>query len=232
MEKIVFDKIKNQRIFEQIIAKIGGLVIEGKLKSGDQLPSERDISEMMGVHRHSVREALKVLEYMGVLESKAGQGTVITNPCQEILVSRILRASKFCPKNFLFELIELRQALEPVMCRLAAERATEKDLHDMEEAVDDLKMEIEKGEYGISADERLHIAIAKATYNDTFLRMTEPIMKVISEYRIRSLKKPGRRSATYIEHREIYFAIKNCRPKQAELAMQKHLKNIRDMLEN
>lgn len=106
-------------MFAQIIDQIRNRILNGTLKPGDLLPPERQFSDMMGVNRHTVREALKVLEYMGVAEGKTGVGTVIKNVGQEVLVDRISHAANFSPRRFLFELMELRKALEPSIAALA-----------------------------------------------------------------------------------------------------------------
>jgi GntR family transcriptional regulator, transcriptional repressor for pyruvate dehydrogenase complex len=226
-----YKKIKNQRIFEQVLEQIRQQIVSGAIQPGDRLPPERTLAELVGVHRHPIREALKILEYMGIIESKPGVGTILSNIGKDILTERVSKISRFSPRSFLVELIELREALEPHMAALAAERASSEELNAMKAAIADLKDEILQGKQHSSADERLHLTIAKATHNDTFLRITEPVMAMLAEFRENSLKIPGRRKAIFQEHERIYEAIRSKDSKTARAAMKRHLKQIRLMLQ-
>jgi len=224
--------IKQKPIFEQIIDQIKDQIVTGRLKPGDLLPPERQFSEMMGVNRHTVREALKVLEYMGVVQGKTGIGTVINNVGLDVLVDRIAHATEFSPRQFLFELMELRQVLEPGIAALAAKRATGSDLAVMERAMEDFKKEFQAESFGTDADERLHVALANATHNTTFVRLTEPIMSMLAEFREKGLVLKGRRKQTYEEHERIFQAVKNRNPEAARAAMADHLSQVETMLLN
>ena len=230
MANAVYQKIKPKPIFEEIIEQISRQITAGALKPGDLLPSERQLSEMMGINRHSLREALKVLEFLGVVQSRTGVGTIINNLGQDVLVERISHAARFSPRSFLIELMELRQAIEPHAAALAAQRAAESDLQGMERAMIDLRAEFEGGEFGSDADERLHLAVARATHNSTFVRLTEPIMVMLSDYRRNSLQISGRRRETLLEHEKIYQAVINRDPDEARQAMTDHLIQVEGML--
>jgi GntR family transcriptional repressor for pyruvate dehydrogenase complex len=225
-----YKRIKNQRIFEQVLEQIRQQIVSGAIRPGDRLPPERTLAELVGVHRHPIREALKILEYMGVVESKPGVGTILSNVGKDILAERVSRVSRFSPRSFLVELIELREAIEPHMAALAAERANADDLEAMKAAIADLKDEVVKKAPVSSGDERLHLSIARATHNDTFLRIVEPVMSMLAEFRERSLGMPGRRRALFREHERIYEAIRARDPKKARAAMKRHLGQIRLML--
>ena len=225
-----FKIVRPQPIFAQIIELIKNQILDGTLAPGVQLPSERQFSEMMGVNRHTVREALKVLEYMGVVQSKTGVGTIINNIGQEILVDRIVHAEKFSPRTFLFELMELRHILEPSIAALAAERATKQELAAMRQTIEDFGNEFKENKIGTEADERLHIALATATHNSTLARLTEPIVLMLSEFREKSLKIKNRRQETFKEHQRIYLAIKNRNPQEARIAMSDHLSKVEQVL--
>lgn len=232
MQPTAYKKIKSKRIFEEVIEQIRLQIVNGDIRPGDRLPPERTLADLIGVHRNSVREALKIMEYMGVVESKPGAGTILSDTGKDILKERVSSITRFSPRSFLIELIELREALEPHMAALAAERATPEDLQSMQTAIDDLKEEVSQGQKLSSADERLHLAIARATHNATFLRLTEPVMAMLSEFRERSQKSPGRRPQVFGEHERIYLSIRDRNPSAAKAAMKRHLSRIRQMLEN
>jgi len=225
-----FKIVRPKPIFTQIIEQIKNQILDGTLTPGDQLPSERQFSEMMGVNRHTVREALKVLEYMGVVQSKMGVGTIINNLGQDILVDRIVYAEQFSPRVFLFELMELRNILEPGIAALAAKRATNEDLATMRQTMEDFEKEFKENKIGTRADERLHVALAAATHNSTLVRLTEPIVSMLSQFREKSLKIKNRRQETFKEHGRIYLAIKNRNPEKARAAMSDHLAMVEQVL--
>jgi GntR family transcriptional regulator, transcriptional repressor for pyruvate dehydrogenase complex len=232
METTAYKRIKSKRIFEGVIEQIRLQIVNGDIQPGDRLPPERTLSELIGVHRNSIREALKILEYMGVIESKPGAGTILSDIGKDIFKEKVSNITKFSPRSFLIELIELREALEPHMAALAADRATDEDIEAMEAAINDLKSEVSHGQKLSSADERLHLAIAKATHNATFLRLTEPVMSMLSQFRERSQRIPGRRTDVFGEHERIFLAIRERNPQAARAAMKSHLSQIRVMLIN
>lgn len=95
MSQAVYGKIKPKPIFQIIIEQIRDQIVSGSLKPGDLLPTERQLAEMMGVNRHSLREALKVLEFLGVVQSRTGIGTIVNNLGQDILSDRVAQAANF-----------------------------------------------------------------------------------------------------------------------------------------
>ncbi len=226
MEKIHFKKFKSRKIFEEVIEQIRIQIVNGNIQPGDRLLPERTLSELIGVHRNSIREALKILEYMGVVESKPGAGTILSDVGKDLLKERISNITKFSPKSFLVELLELREALEPHMAALAAKRATEEDINAMEAAIDALKIQPSS-----TADDRLHLAIAKATHNVTFLRLTEPVMSMLSTFRERTSRVPGRCRHEFAEHEQIFLAIRDKNPNLAKAAMKYHLDQVKAMLQ-
>lgn len=232
MHPTAYKKIKSKRIFEEVIDQIRFQIVNGDIRPGDRLPPERTLAELIGVHRNSVREALKIMEYMGIVESKPGAGTILSDTGKDMLKERVSSITRFSPRSFLVELIELREALEPHMAALAAERATPEDLESMQTAIDDLKDEVSEGQKLSLADERLHLAIARATHNSTFLRLTEPVMAMLSEFRERSQLVSGRRREVFGEHERIFIAIRDRNPRAAKAAMKTHLNRIRQMLQH
>ena len=223
MESVKYPKIKQKSIFEQIIDHIHLQLNNENLKPGDQLPSERDLSEMMGVNRHSIREAFRVLEYIGVIERKVGRGTVIRHVGYDVLMDRTAHAVEFSSKGFLFELLELRLAFEPTMAAFASKRATEKEILKMEKEI--LKLKNNADELN-DADIRLHLLIAKASHNRAFIKIFEPILKMLWQYRAKLKNVSSRKKKIISEHEEIVKAIKARDPKKTEEKMKYHLAQL------
>lgn len=226
----MYKKINQKPIFHQIIDEIRSLIREGKLEQGDLLPPERELSKLIGVNRHSLREALKILEYMGILKSKTGVGTIITGFKSGLLSRQSNELSNISPQKIWFELIEVRKAIEPYMAKLAAERATVDDLKSMAELIDEIEAKVARKESGTAASERFHMALAKATQNNAFIRIAEPITGMLVQYRETSVKVPGRSIMALDEHKEIYLSVKNRQPKKAAQAMLNHLNKLEEMV--
>src|SRR5215475_10055277 len=123
--------IKSTRIYEEIVRQVKQLIAEGKLKSGDQLPPERDLAEKFMVSRTSVREALRALQSRGLVDIRAGEGAFVRDISVETLIEPL--ALVILPhREAVGELFEARRLLEPAIAALAARRATAEELGEME----------------------------------------------------------------------------------------------------
>ncbi len=120
---LTFQPIKTKKIWEEIVEQLKTMITNGELEPGDKLPSERDMSESMGVSRASVREALITLEAIGILEIKPGEGTFVrqTSDAETFAPLAMVLALERNPGA---QMMEVRRVLETEMAALAAERAS------------------------------------------------------------------------------------------------------------
>src|SRR5262249_37075710 len=116
------EPVRNIRIYEEIVRQIRGLVADGRVKSGDRLPPERDLAERFRVSRASVREALRALQVTGLIEIRPGEGTFVREVSVEALVEPLARVI-LAQREGVAELYEARRLLEPPIAGLAARRA-------------------------------------------------------------------------------------------------------------
>ena len=142
--------IKKTRIHEEVVTQIHELIREGRLKAGDQLPSERELAETFKVSRTSVREALRALETKGLIISRTGMGNFIADLPIESLVAPLPTAhrGKRCASRYL----RTAQAYRTAHRSLAAERATEKDIERMKGILEKQREAVSRGETGVEAD--------------------------------------------------------------------------------
>ena len=126
--------IKKTRIYEEVVNQIHELIREGKLKAGDQLPSERELAETFKVSRASVREALRALETQGLVVSRTGTGTFVADLPIELLVAP-LASLLIKHKKALADIFETRRLIEPRIASLAAERVTDRDIEQVEQSL-------------------------------------------------------------------------------------------------
>ncbi|MEE9125246.1 MAG: FadR/GntR family transcriptional regulator [candidate division NC10 bacterium] len=221
---MILKAVKKTRIYQDIVAQLKELIAEGKLKPGDQLPSERELSEMFQVSRASVREAIRALESMGFIEIRQGEGTYIASSVETLLAS--VASALLHQRDPLLQVFEARKILEPAIAALAAERATAEDVGDLEAILAEQADQVAKGETGVEADTRFHSTLAEAAKNEVLLRLNEAIVDNLRETRLRSLQTEGRPPRSLAGHREILAAIGSKDPARAQAAMLNHLETI------
>ncbi|MGH7422888.1 MAG: FadR/GntR family transcriptional regulator [Candidatus Methylomirabilales bacterium] len=216
--------IKKTRVYEDIVAQVKDLIALGKLRPGDQLPSERELSETFQVSRTSVREAIRALESMGFLETKQGEGTYIASSVETLLAS--VTSALNHRRDFFLQVFEARKILEPAIAAIAAERATPELVEQLETILTEQARQVAEGETGVDADTRFHAALAEAAQNRVLLRLNEAIMDSLRETRERSLQTDGRPARSLAGHRQILAAIREQEPGSARKAMLHHLETI------
>ena len=183
--------IKSTRIYQEIARQVKSMIAEGRLKGGDRLPPERDLADKFVVSRTSVREALRALESLGLVEIRPGEGTFVREASIESLVEplALLMVSQ---REAIAELFEARRVLEPSLAALAAERATPEEIQEMERILDEQAREVAANRTGLAQDAQFHAAIGAAAHNRAITRITHAIMDLLTQSREESLNTPGR----------------------------------------
>ena len=159
-----FQPIKQEKISTKIAGQIKTLINNGELKPGDALPPERELVKVFNVSRASLREALNTLAGMGFLEMSHKHRTIVkslaagrmTDPLHHLLKEDI---------RTVFELIEVRKAVESWSASLAAKRATPDDIANLEKSLESMRVKIEQGISVVEDDANFHLAISEATHN-------------------------------------------------------------------
>jgi len=214
--------IKSTRIYEEIVRQVKQMITEGRLKSGDQLPPERDLAEKFVVSRTSVREALRALESLGLIEIRPGEGTFVREVSIDALVGplALLLTSH---REAIVELFEARRLLEPALAALAAARATRDEIQEMERILEEQAKEIAAGKTGLAQDAAFHTAIGAAAHNRAITRIAHAIMDLLTQSREESLNTPGRPTRSHQDHRRILTAITARDERAARQAMLDHV---------
>jgi GntR family transcriptional repressor for pyruvate dehydrogenase complex len=214
--------IKSTRIYEEIVRQVKAMIAEGRLKGGDRLPPERDLAEKFVVSRTSVREALRALESLGLVEIRAGEGTFVRQVSIESLIEplALLMVSQ---REAIGELFEARRLLEPALAALAAGRATPEEIHEMERILETQASEVAAGRTGLAQDAQFHAAIGTAAHNRAITRLAHAIMDLLTQSREESLNTPGRPTRSHEDHRRVLSAIAARDAEAARRAMLEHL---------
>ena len=221
--------IKSTRIYEEIVRQVKQMITEGRLKSGDQLPPERDLAEKFVVSRTSVREALRALESLGLIEIRPGEGTFVREVSIDALVEplALLLTSH---REAIVELFEARRLLEPALAALAAARATRDEIQEMERILEEQAKEIAEGRTGLVQDAAFHGAIGAAAHNRAITRLAHAIMDLLTQSREESLNTPGRPQRSHQDHRRILEAIRARDAHAAQQAMLEHLDSVESLV--
>ena len=215
------------KVYQEVAKHLDRLIAE-ELKPGDLLPPERELVRMLGVSRSSVRDAIRSLELMGLLEPRQGIGTVVCNPAAapaNPLASALLEKRKMVA-----DLVDVRRMIEPALTRRAALQASCKAIVDMEAILQRQEAKVRAGELGIEEDSEFHYAIALASENSAVLKVVDVLMDLLRDTREQSLQVEGRQEKSLAGHRRILAALKRGDASGAEAAMRRHLQEIENIV--
>jgi GntR family transcriptional repressor for pyruvate dehydrogenase complex len=213
----------------------GGLekrILEGSLKPGDRLPSERDFAVELGVSRPTLREAIQKLISKGLLSTRHGDGTIVTDRLEAHFVDPWLEMLSDHPM-LQVDLLEFRQMLESHAASLAAERATSVDIERLDALYKTLDSVYESDDVQacIDADVAFHQAIAEAAHNVLIGHMTASLMRIIHGHVAINLEhlhqRPQRWNQLRSQHHAIWHAIREHEPEAAAIASRSHIEFVR-----
>ncbi len=222
-------EVRKGRRYEQVAEQVERLILKGVLKPGDRLPPERDLARKFGVARSSIRDAIRTLEVMGILESRQGHGTVVREISAETLVVPLHNVLMH-KREMVAELLDVRRMIEPALAARAAANASEEELAQLEDILDRQQAKVRRGEPGIDEDSEFHYTVAVAARNGVILKVLDLLMDLLRESRTRSLQVPGRAERSYAGHRRILRALQRRDPDAAAAAVKKHLKEIEEII--
>jgi len=226
---VVFTAVRKTRVYEGVAQQIQRLIADGALKPGDRLPPERELVERFGVSRSSVRDAIRVLELIGLVIPRQGEGTVVADVSADALVAPI--ASALVRKRELIaELLDVRKMIEPALAARAAARATPADVEKLEEVLDRQRRKTEAGEPTVEEDTEFHYRIALAAGNSVVRKVLDVLMDLLRETRARSLQVSGRPQRSLAGHRRVLEAIRRGDAAAAERAVRLHLEDVERMI--
>ncbi|SFL89927.1 FadR/GntR family transcriptional regulator [Pelosinus propionicus] len=228
LKKYVEDS--SDALYMQIVSRIQQLMREGHLKEGDKLPSERELAEIFNVSRVPVREALKVLEFLGAIQHIRGEGVFV----KKIEMKRILHTIDFFmtdPADQLINLFEAREAFEIQAVRLAAERRTEADIEEMQQVLLEMEFLISVGKPVSDVSTKFHTAVIAAAHNDVIIQVNEFLSDLLSYSRQKSLSDATRHAVSLQYHQLILHHIIERNPQAAVCVMQEHLNNAKIAIE-
>ncbi len=223
---MIFKPIKPKKVSAQIAEQIRSSILAGEFSPGDKLPPERELAEMFGVSRPSVREALNILAAAGMVESYQGGGTVVKSlvemssgsPLSELIKAERERA---------LDVIDVRKCMEAWTAYYAALRALPEDVRRLEQIVAEMERNLEGMKPSQDLDANFHILIAQSTHNVVWLHLMQSIFDAMKEFqrgvwRAVYLTEEDHRNL-FSHHRAVLEAIRDKDPERARDNMLAHL---------
>jgi len=223
-----FEVVRRNKVYEEVAKQIERLILK-KLKPGDKLPPERELAEMLGVSRSSVRDAIRGLELMGLVEPRQGAGTIVRETSAESLINPFTNALKR-RRELVSELLDFRKMLEPPLAARAATHASVDQISEMEEILQRQEEKQIQGDPAVAEDTEFHYSIALASDNSVVLKVIDILMDLLRDTRERSLQLKGRPQRSLAGHRRILAAIKRHDAEAAKAAMRRHIEDVEEIV--
>ena len=221
-----FSPIKPKKVSTQIAEQIRSSVLAGEFNPGEKLPPERELAEMFGVSRPSVREALNILASSGLVETCQGGGTVVRSLVESSAGTPLSELIRIDGDRAL-DVIEVRKGMESWTAWYAATRALPEDIRRLEVIVEGMAKNLEDLKPSEDLDAHFHTLIARATHNVVWFHMMQSIFDAMQEFQRdvwRAVYLTGEdQKLLYTHHLRIYEMIRDRNPEGARNAMLEHL---------
>ena len=229
-EKLAMGEMKpdtRTSLSDGIVEQMVDLISRDVLKPGDRLPSERELCKRLGVGRSSLREALRSLAVMGILDGRVGDGTFVSDSNKRYL-EKTLQWGLLLDRKKVQDLIETRLMLESQTAFLAAQRVTAENIETIEETLRGMEASIGQPEKYLEFDLQFHLTIARATQNSILYSLLSMIRGYLQEWIKGSLAesstgKETRAKLSLQEHQKILHALRKGDAGQAQQAMTEHI---------
>jgi len=218
--------IKRVRLYENAVEQIQSLILRNRYKPGDRLPPERNLAQQLNISRPSLREALRILSVMGLIQINVGNGIYVKEvsflPYVESVNLSISSRLQMERDSFI-KLWQVRKILEVAMVELLGRRVTEPLLKSLWHCIEEMKKNIDDQDSFISSGIRFHRLIAEAGQNEILILLWDTLVELIrkSHDKIYRIARSPKRSL--LAHRRIYFALKKRNVRKAVEAMRKHM---------
>jgi len=226
--KSEFEAIRRNKVYEEVARQLERIILK-KLHPGDKLPSERELAESLGVSRSSIRDAIRSLELMGLVEPRQGAGTVVREISADVLMNPLTNVLRH-KLELVGEFLDFRKMLEPPLAGRAASHASDDEILEMEEILRRQEAKLRAGDLAIEEDSEFHYSIAMASGNSVVLKVLDVIMDLLRDTRERSLQLQGRPQKSLAGHRRILAAIKRRDAEAAKAAMRRHIEDVEEIV--
>ncbi|MFC5386645.1 FCD domain-containing protein [Aquamicrobium segne] len=229
----IFTRIEPSRTADEVAQQIESLILEGVLRTGDQLPGERELARQFDVSRPILRDALKALEARGLLVTRHGGGTFIADIIGQVFSKPVIELISSHPKA-IADYLEYRREIEGVAAEYAAQRATADDLALLDAIMARMDEAHQANDFEAEArvDVEFHHAVSECAHNIILLHTLRSCYRLLSEdvfqNRLMIFTLPGAREALLQQHHAIHAAIMAKDPEAARKAAMDHIDYIEE----
>lgn len=215
---------------DQAIVRIKEMIRSGELRPGDRLPPEKELSETLGLSRSSLREAVKALEAIRVLDVRRGDGTFVTSLTPELLLEAMSFVADVHQDTSILEMFEVRRILEPAAAGIAAGRATDADIAHLQALLTEVDVTTSVDEL-VAHDMVFHRYISQLAGNGYLTGLLETLSSSTLRARLwRGLSEEGTIERTLTEHRAIVAALARHDPVLAAAQATVHIDGVAEWL--
>jgi GntR family transcriptional regulator, transcriptional repressor for pyruvate dehydrogenase complex len=216
---------------EQIYEDLVNMIVEENYKPGDRFPSENVLCERFSVSRNTLRAALNKLHVLGLTETRQGGGTYLKEVNSDVYLNFFMPA--VLTSNIdLLEVMEFRRGIEVESARLAAENATETDIQELREYLEECRDNLHNMSSFEAANNEFHFAIAKASKSKMFIRMESIIHQMISTVMQKYLSEQGADIDSTFYHEMVMRCIIEHKPDEAAYFMDRHMQLLVERVKN
>jgi GntR family transcriptional regulator, transcriptional repressor for pyruvate dehydrogenase complex len=220
-----FQPLPRLAVGDAAIDAIKRMIQAGDLRPGEKLPPERELAAALGVSRNSLREAIRALALMKVLESRQGDGTYVTSLDLQSLIEPVSFLLSLDP-NALAHLFEARRILEAETAALAAARITDEELDELRAGLEEMRAKAGHREEFLQADMRMHHMITSAAKNPLLAQLMGSITGLGLRSRMQTVQAPGITGPVIDDHASILLALEHHDSDAARQAMLEHLERV------
>lgn len=221
-------KVSSESVVQQVINALTDAMINRELRPGDKIPTEAEMAENMGVGRNSIREAIKILVYLGVLEIRRAEGTFVCEGFSESMIDPMIYGIILDKEDSYENLMELREMIEVGVLQLAMAKVQEEERKSLKEKLGHMKTAIEAGsekvENAFWADNEFHDAICNIGKNPLVNKINQVVRVLTYSMRfttVETMIKTGRGQELYEAHQKIYEMIENKVTDNLNMAVRK-----------
>ena len=219
---MVINKIPRQKAWQQVASQLQELIVEGHWEKGEKLPGEIELAKQFGVSRSTLREALRELASIGLVQIRHGEGNFAWYPDVEEYLHPLM-PRLVVERDDVLSIMEARSMVEVQTARLAAKRATDEEIEELASLIQKMEASANDREKFAHYDHDFHKLIAIATHNNVILKIYEAIEVLLVSQQLEIVGYPGAMERGINGHKAVYAAIAGRDQQEAAAAMRKHM---------
>jgi GntR family transcriptional repressor for pyruvate dehydrogenase complex len=217
--------IRRVNLSEEIADRLTRHILSGRFKFGERLPTERDLAKYLDVGRPTVREAIRTLSVVGLVDVRPGGGTFVVDHHADFVAKAFSWTMLLDPRS-MREVVEVRAAVESELARLASRRANDQQIATLRDLVTIMESAPDNADRFAAADVDFHMTVASAADNLSLNRLMEAIQSLLKQWVQRALTKPATFELALDQHRRIANAIQARDEDEAAVAARAHVESM------